>query len=164
MDRTPVWYLSIYIKLRFCLYIGPNHATFWLHTFQAKLWTKTPSTKFLSVCLRGFREKLLTIHLKTASGIIMKFHIWLNYLLTYVFSYITFWYIDPKLGFGGRTNGNYQITPKLLALRQIVYEQSCRGCDFWQVLFKKIPPKNHPKEGGNVNSCPWSKLNQILYT
>ena len=28
---------SIYIKLRFCLYIGPNHATCWLHTFQAKL-------------------------------------------------------------------------------------------------------------------------------
>ena len=26
-----------YIKLRFCLYIGPNHAKFWLHTFQAKL-------------------------------------------------------------------------------------------------------------------------------
>ena len=42
---------SIYIKLRFCLYIGPNHATFWLRTFQTKLWTKTPSTKFLSVCL-----------------------------------------------------------------------------------------------------------------
>ena len=116
--------LSLYIKLRFCLCIGPNHATFWLHTFQAKLWTKTPSTKFLSVCLsvcfRGFRKKSLTIHLKTAAGIVMKFHIWIRYLLTYVFSYITFWYLDPKMGFGGRTNGNYQITPKLLTLQQIV--------------------------------------------
>ena len=28
---------SIYIKLKFCLYICPNHATFWLHTFQTKL-------------------------------------------------------------------------------------------------------------------------------
>ena len=27
------------------------------------------------VCLRGFREKLLTIHVKTAQGIIMKFQI-----------------------------------------------------------------------------------------
>ena len=120
---------SIYIKLRFCLYMGPNHATFWLHTFQTKLWTKTPPTKFLSVCMfvylsvcfRGFREKLLTIHLKTAAGIILKFHIWIRYLLTYVFSYITFWYLDPKMRFGGgRTNGYYQITPKLLTLRQIV--------------------------------------------
>ena len=44
----------------------------------------------LSVCFRGFREKLLTIHLKTAAGIVMKFHISIRYLLTYVFSYITF--------------------------------------------------------------------------
>ena len=44
----------------------------------------------LPVCLRGFREKLLTIHVKTAEGIIMKFHIWIRYLLTYVYSYITF--------------------------------------------------------------------------
>ena len=29
----------------------------------------------LYVCLRGFRDKLLTIHVKTADGIIMKFHI-----------------------------------------------------------------------------------------
>ena len=62
----------------------------------------------LSVCFRGFREKLLTIHLKTAAGIVMKFHIWIRYLLTYVFNYITFWYLDPK------------ITPKLLTLQQIV--------------------------------------------
>ena len=55
----------------------------------------------LSVCFRGLREKLLTIHLKMAAGIIMKFHIWIRYLLTYVFSYITFWYHDPKMGFGG---------------------------------------------------------------
>ena len=49
--------------------------------------------------------------LKTAAWIIMKFHIWIRYLLTYVFSYITFWYLDPKMGFGGggRTNGNYRI-------------------------------------------------------
>ena len=75
----------------------------------------------LSVCFRGFREKLFTINLKTAAGIIMKFHIWIRYLLTYVFNYITFWYLDPKMGFGGgRTNGNHQITPKLLTLQQIV--------------------------------------------
>ena len=43
--------ISMYIKLRFCLYICPNHAKFWLHTFQGELWTKTPSTKFLYVCL-----------------------------------------------------------------------------------------------------------------
>ena len=55
----------------------------------------------LSVCFRGFREKLFTIHLKTAAGIIMKFDIWIRYLLTYVFNYITFWYLDPKMGFGG---------------------------------------------------------------
>ena len=79
-------YLSIYIKLRFCLYIGPNHAKFWLHTFQAKLWTKTPATKFLSVCLSdcmsvclcGFREKMLTTHVKTAERIIRKCHIWIR--------------------------------------------------------------------------------------
>ena len=98
-------FIYIDIKLTFCLYIGPNHATFWLHTFQTKLWTKTPLTKFLpvclSVCFRGFREKSLTIHLKTASGIVMKFHISIRYLLTYVFNYITFWYLDPKMGFGG---------------------------------------------------------------
>ena len=29
----------------------------------------------LSVCLRGFREKFLTIHVKMAEGIIIKFHI-----------------------------------------------------------------------------------------
>ena len=29
----------------------------------------------MSVCLCGFREKLLTIHVKTAQGIIMKFNI-----------------------------------------------------------------------------------------
>ena len=29
----------------------------------------------LSVCLRGFRENLLTIQVKTAEGNIMKFHI-----------------------------------------------------------------------------------------
>ena len=29
----------------------------------------------LYVCLRGFRDKLLTIHVKTADGIIMKVHI-----------------------------------------------------------------------------------------
>ena len=55
----------------------------------------------LSVCFRGFRKKSLTIHLKTATGIVIKFHIWIRYLLTYVFIYITFWYLDPKMGFGG---------------------------------------------------------------
>ena len=44
----------------------------------------------LSVCFRGFREKSLTIHFKTAAGINMKFHICIRYLLTYVFNYITF--------------------------------------------------------------------------
>ena len=44
----------------------------------------------LSVCLRGFSEKLHTIHVKTAEGIIIKFHIWIRYLLTYVCSYIPF--------------------------------------------------------------------------
>ena len=44
----------------------------------------------LYVCFRGFREKWLTIHLKTAAGTVMKFHIWIRCLLTYVFSYITF--------------------------------------------------------------------------
>ena len=29
----------------------------------------------LSVCFHGFREKLLTINVKTADGIIIKFHI-----------------------------------------------------------------------------------------
>ena len=36
----------------------------------------------LSVCFRGFREKLFTIHVKTAEGIIMKFHIWIRFLIT----------------------------------------------------------------------------------
>ena len=76
----------------------------------------------LSVCFRGFREKLFTIHLITAAGINMKFHICIRYLLTYVSSYIMFWYLDPETGFGGggRTNRNYKITPKLLTLQQIV--------------------------------------------
>ena len=100
--RNRVWHLTkknIH-KIRFCLYIGPSLVKFWLHTFQSKLGTKTPSTKFLSVCLCGFRKKLLTIHVKTAEGIIMKFHIWIRCLLTYVFSYIRFLYFDPKRGFG----------------------------------------------------------------
>ena len=37
------------------------------------------------------KKKLsLTIHLKTAAGIVMKFHIWIRYFLTYVYSYMTF--------------------------------------------------------------------------
>ena len=41
----------------------------------------------LYVCLRSFREKLLTIRVKTTEEIIMKFHIWIRYLLTYDYSY-----------------------------------------------------------------------------
>ena len=56
----------------------------------------------LSVCLRGLREKLLTIQVKTAEEIIiiMKFPIWIKYHLTYVNSYIKFLYFDPKGGLG----------------------------------------------------------------
>ena len=76
----------------------------------------------MSVCLRCFREELLTFHVKIAEGIIMKFHIWIRCLLTYVYSYI-FDILTPKESLGVRTNENDQITPKLLTLRQILLSE-----------------------------------------
>ena len=76
----------------------------------------------MSVCLGGFCEKLLTIHVKAAEGIIMKFHSlgqMSSNLPLYLYNVLIF---DPKrwFGRGGRTNGNYQITPNLIALWQIL--------------------------------------------
>ena len=105
---------------------------------SSKITNENTLNKIPIIMFVWFPRKV-TIHVKTAEGIIMKFHFWIRYLLTNVYSYITFWYFDPKRGFRGRTNGNYQIIPKLLTLGKFWYEQSCMG--FWQLLVKKIPPK-----------------------
>ena len=121
----------------------------------------------LSVCFHGFREKLLTIHLKTAAGIIMKFHIWIRYLLTYVFSYITFWYLDSEMGFGGAHKWKLSNKSKTI--------NSTANCLMSKVVgdvisdnfcLKNSPPKTTQRGGGwkKCKPCPWSKLNQILHT
>ena len=103
------WYLSIYIyKIKVLSVNWSKSRHILVAHVSSKVMNENTLNKIpvclsvcLSVCFRGFREKLFTSHLKTAAGIIMKFHIWIRYLLTYVFNYITFWYLDPKMGFGG---------------------------------------------------------------
>ena len=114
----------------------------------------------LSVCFRGFREKLLTIHLKTAAGIIMKFHIWIRCLLTYVFSYITFWYLDPKMGFGGAhkwklSNNSETInsTADCLMSKVVGVVISYKFC------LEKFP-QNTTQRGGGVKKCKFLPLEQ----
>ena len=95
--------LYIYIIKVLSIHWSKSRPIFVAHV-SSKVMSDTPSTKFLSVCMYVSvvsEQKLLTIHVKTAEGIIMKFHIWIRWVLTYVYCYITFWYFDPKSGFGG---------------------------------------------------------------
>ena len=147
------------------MYLVPSQclsSKFWL--LSSKVMNENTPNEIpvcLYECLRGFREKLLTIHVKTAEEIIMKFHIWIRYLLTYVYSYITFWYLTPKWGLGGAL---MEIIKKLLNCTANFVMSKVVGDGITDnFCLKKIPPK---REGGwkNVNSSPWSKLNQILYT
>ena len=51
------------------------------------------------------------------------------------------------MGFGGRTNGNYQITPKLLTLQQICLMSKVVGDVISDNFCLKNSPKKSPKGG-----------------
>ena len=55
---------------------------------------------FLCICLFAWFPRKVAHDSRKSEGIIMRSHILIRCLLTYVYSYITFLYFDPEGGFG----------------------------------------------------------------